>query len=166
MQEKESLYDLDQQLERAVAWVKFAEAKNGVALGLLGSAFVAFCNKDAWNSGLSGMFLIIVLAIQLLLLISSFVPRFSSPFLRKREVSDVNFHYYGDIAHVSLFEFRKRLVAAYQGFDENARHFKDVTHQIHINCEIAMVKFILFKITCFLTVLSGILFILNRWGIL
>lgn len=165
MQEKECLYDLDKQLERAVAWVKFAEAKNGVALGALGAAFVTFCSKDVWSSSLSGKFLIILLTIQMLLLISSFVPRFSSPFLRKKNVEDVNFHYYGDIAYVSLFEYRERLVAAYQCFDKNSRHFKDVTQQIHVNCEIAMVKFILFKITCYLTILSGILFFLNRWGI-
>lgn len=165
MQENKCLYDLDEQLERAVAWVKFAEAKNGVALGLLGSAFVAFCNKDAWAGSLSGKFLVVVLAIQLLLLIISFVPRFSSPFLRKKNVKDVNFHYYGDIARVSLFEFRERLAAAYQDLDKDSRRFLDVTHQIHINCEIAMVKFLLFKHTCYLTFLAGIFFFLNRWGI-
>ena len=166
MQENNCLYDLDEQLERAVAWVKFAETKNGAAIGLLGAAFVSFCNRNVWCTSLSGKILIILLTIQLLLLISSFVPRFSSPFLRKKNVKDMNFHYYGNIAEVSLYEYRERLATAYQELDKNSRHFKDVTQQIHINCEIAMVKFILFKITCYLTVLSGVLLFLNRWGIL
>ena len=166
MQENKCLYDLDGQLERAVAWVKFAEAKNGVAIGFIGTAFVSCCSKAVWTNSLSGKLLLAVLTIQLLLLIVSFVPRFSSPFLRKKNVKDVNFHYYGDIAEVSLFEYRERLTAAYQELDKDSRHFKDVTHQIHINCEIAMVKFIFFKYTCYLTFISGVLFFLNRWGIM
>lgn len=160
------LYDLDDQLERSVGWVKFAEAKNGVAIGFIGTAFVSCCSKAVWTNSLSGKLLLAVLTIQLLLLIISFVPRFSSPFLRKKNVKDVNFHYYGDIARVSLFEFRERLAAAYQDLDKDSRHFLDVTHQIHINCEIAMVKFLLFKYTCYLTLLAGIFFFLNRWGII
>lgn len=160
------LYDLDDQLERSVGWVKFAEAKNGVAIGFIGTAFVSCCSKAVWTNSLSGKLLLAVLTIQLLLLIISFVPRFSSPFLRKKNVKDVNFHYYGDIARVSLFEFRERLAAAYQDLDKDSRHFLDVTHQIHINCEIAMVKFLLFKYTCYLTLLAGIFFFLNCWGII
>lgn len=159
-------YNLDNQLERSVAWVKFAETKNGAAIGLLGAAFVSICNKEVWGSGLSGKLLVVLLAIQLLILICSFVPRFSSPLLRRKNVEDMNFHYYGDIAQVPLFEFRERLAAAYQDLDKNSRLFLDATHQIHVNCEIAMVKFLLFKCTCYLTLLSGIFFFLNRWGII
>ena len=156
-------YNLDHQLERSVGWVKFAEAKNGAAIGLIGTAFVSCCNKAVWVDSLSGKLLFAVLTIQLLLLICSFVPRFSSPWLRKKNVKDVNFHYYGDIAHVSLFEFRERLAVAYQDLEKDSRLFLDVTHQIHVNCEIAMVKFLLFKYTCYLMPLSGFFFFLNCW---
>jgi hypothetical protein len=166
MVKEKPLYDLDHQLERSVGWVKFAEAKNGVAIGFIGTAFVSCCSKPVWENSLSGKLLIVVLTIQLLLLISSFIPRFSSPLLRKKCVKDFNFHYYGNIAQVSLFEFRERIVAAYQDLEKNSKYFLDVTHQIHVNCEIAMVKFILFKYTCYLTLLSGIFFFMNRWGII
>lgn len=165
MPETSRSYNLDHQLERAVGWVKYAEAKNAVAIGLIGSAFVYCCNKDCWDGSWSGKALIISLTIQLLLLICSFIPRFSSPILRKKNLTSINFHYYGEISLVSLFEYREKLAAAYPELNKCSRYFQDVTHQIHVNCEIAMVKFILFKYTGYLTIISGIFFVINKWSV-
>lgn len=157
----ENKYDLDDQLERSVEWVKFAEAKNAVAIGLLGAAFVEVCKVETWNS-ISGKILIISMGIQIILLIASFIPRFSYPFNLKKEKGELNFHYFGDIASVPLYEFQNKLKDAYSELDNSPKHFKDTTHQIHINCEIAMTKFIFFKWTCYLMIVTGIAFALNR----
>lgn len=160
MDEINSIYDLDRQLERSVEWVKFAETKNAVAVGLIGAAFIETCRPCVLES-VCGIVLIISLAIQLALLICSFIPRFSSPLCFKHNKDELNFHYYGDISCVSLDEYRTKLKKAYSDLEENSKYFKDVTHQIHINCEIAMAKFNFFKWVCFLMVVSGTAFILR-----
>ena len=154
------LYDLDEQLERSVEWVKYAETKNAVAIGLLGAAFIDICKPDIWTT-VCGKILILISAFQLFLLICSFIPRFSSPLCFKRNGVKLNFHYFGDISRVSLDEYRTKLKAAYPDLDESSKYFEDVTHQIHINCEIAMVKFKIFTLVCYLMFASGISFILH-----
>lgn len=155
-------YNLDEQLERSVEWVKYAETKNAVAIGLIGAAFVEICNSDKWNT-VCGRILVATLAIQLLFLVFSFIPRFSSPLIIKKKKDELNFHYYGDVSSVSLFEYQTKLKNAYPMLDETSKYFKDVTHQIHINCEIAMIKFWFFKWVCFLTLVSGVSYILNAF---
>lgn len=156
----ENFYNLDHQLERSVEWVKYAETKNAVALGLLGAAFIDVCKMEIWAS-LCGKVLIITLGIQLILLVCSFIPRFSSPLCLKQNKAELNFHYYGDISSVSLDEFRSKLKESYPELEHASKHFKDVTHQIHINCEIAMAKFKFFKGVCYLMFVSGLSFILK-----
>ena len=160
MDEKNSIYNLDNQLERSVEWVKYAEAKNAIAIGLLGAAFIDVCKIETWSS-VCGKILIISLSIQLILLVCSFIPRFSSPLCLKRNQLTLNFHYYGDISKVSLDEYRSKLKEAYPDLEHTSNHFKDVTHQIHINCEIAMAKFRFFKGVCYLMFVSGLSFILE-----
>lgn len=157
----ENKYDLDNQLERSVEWVKFAEAKNAVAIGLLGAAFVEVCTKDIFVSW-SGKILIISLGIQIFLSVASFIPRFAHPIKLKKEKPELNFHYFGDISSVTLCEFQTKLKAAYPDLDETSKSFKDTTHQIHINCEIAMTTFLFFKWTCYLMFVSGVAFVINR----
>ena len=156
----EALYNLDDQLERSVEWVKYAETKNAIAIGLLGAAFIDACKIETWAS-VCGKILIISLAIQLVLLVCSFIPRFSSPICLKRNQAEINFHYYGDISKVSIDEYRSKLKDAYPELVNTSKHFKDVTHQIHINCEIAMAKFKFFKGVCYLMFVSGLSFILK-----
>lgn len=160
MDENNSIYNLDNQLERSVEWVKYAETKNAIAIGLLGAAFIEVCKIETWAS-VCGKILIISLAIQLVLLVCSFIPRFSSPLCLKRNQAEMNFHYYGDISKVSLDEYRSKLKDAYPELVNTSKHFKDVTHQIHINCEIAMAKFKFFKGVCYLMFVSGLSFILK-----
>lgn len=160
MDENNSIYNLDNQLERSVEWVKYAETKNAIAIGLLGAAFIDVCKIETWAS-VCGKILIISLAIQLVLLVCSFIPRFSSPLCLKRNLAEMNFHYYGDISKVSLDEFRSKLKEAYPELANTSKHFKDVTHQIHINCEIAMAKFKFFKCVCYLMFVSGLSFVLK-----
>ena len=160
MDDNTTVYDLDRQLERSVEWVKFAETKNAVAIGLLGAAFVETCKPCVLTSA-CGVVLVVSLALQLILLICSFIPRFSSPLCLKRNKAELNFHYYGDISSVSLDEFRAKLKKVYPDLDETSKYFNDVTHQIHINCEIAMAKFNFFKWVCRLMFVSGLSFILK-----
>lgn len=160
MSETKHLYNLDEQLERSVEWVKYAETKNAVAIGLLGAAFIDACNPNMWVT-VCGKILIIFSAIQLVLLICSFIPRFSSPLCFKRNCVKLNFHYFGDISRVSLDEYRAKLKATYSELDDRSKYFEDVTRQIHINCEIAMAKFKIFKIVCGLMFVSGLSFVLH-----
>ena len=160
MSETKHLYDLDEQLKRSVEWVKYAETKNAIAIGLLGAAFIDVCNPNMWAT-VCGKILIIFSVIQLVLLICSFIPRFSSPLCFKRNCVKLNFHYFGDISRVSLDEYRSKLKATYPKLDESSKYFEDITHQIHINCEIAMVKFKIFMFVCYLMFVSGMSFILH-----
>ena len=64
MSDAKHLYDLDEQLERSVEWVKYAETKNAVAIGLLGAAFIGACNPDMWAT-VCGKILVVFSAIQL-----------------------------------------------------------------------------------------------------
>ncbi len=158
-------YNLDNQLERSVEWVKYAETKNAIAIGLLGAAFIDICKIETWAS-VCGKILIFSLAIQLILLVCSFIPRFSSPLCLKRNKTEMNFHYYGDISSVSLDEYRSKLKEAYPELAHTSKYFKDVTHQVHINCEIAMAKFKFFKIVCYLMFVSGLSFVLKSLFVL
>jgi hypothetical protein len=108
MDDNATVYDLDRQLERSVEWVKFAETKNAVAVGLLGAAFVETCKPCVLTSACE-VVLVVSLALQLILLICSFIPRFSSPLCLKHNKAELNFHYYGDISSVFLDEFRTKL---------------------------------------------------------
>lgn len=170
MDEAKSKYDIDAQLERCVEWVKFAEAKNGIAFTLLGALLVELFDKDAWKFGLVGIALIISVIVLLVLLLLTFIPRMSPVIKGTTEEepenaedamkilnTPVNLNFYGDICKVPLWAYRKKVIQSYPEYGETSKHFLDVTHQIWINCKIAVIKFKWFKRVCFCMTIPFIL---------
>lgn len=75
MQNKDSVYDLDNQLERTVEWLKYAEAKNGVLLTLVSALLVAFFQQDVLAvESFLGRCVCISLIIEIFYLLLSFSP--------------------------------------------------------------------------------------------
>ena len=148
MSQNENQYKLDLQLQRSVEWVKFAEAKNGVALTLVSGMLLWTLKTSVELCHYFRPTLIIILIILIALLIYSFIPRLKWRFKKKKIDHEPNLHYFGDIANISLDEFRQKLAENYEGFECESKYFKDITSQIKINCEISLLKFSIFKIVC------------------
>lgn len=166
---KETEYNLDDQLERSVEWVKFAEAKNGVAFTLLGALLVELFDKEIWQMGMSGGLLLVIIVVQLMMLIYTFVPRMDPVMEGAAEApkdenevyealkKDVNLNFFGDLCKNPLWVYRKHVVKNYPEYEENSKHFLDVTNQIWINSKIAVIKLDWFKRVCKSMVFSFIL---------
>lgn len=86
MSDKDNKYDLDDQLERTVEWLKYAEAKNGVLLTLVSALLVAFFQQDVLSvKSIWGKCVCISLLIEIFYLLLSFSPilSVSKPFKYK-----------------------------------------------------------------------------------
>jgi hypothetical protein len=175
-------YDLDEQLERTVEWVKYAETKNGVLLTLVSALLVAFFQQDVlpvwsfWSNCVC-----VTLLIEILYLLSSFSPilKISSKckcmkkmkkkiyvwgrrhaLIKPRSRTVINLHYYGSIANVSIELYRFYVKKYYSDCCSNEKHFLDVTNQIKINSDIAIKKFKCFQRTVRLSFATFVLLIL------
>lgn len=164
-----SKYNIDDQLERSVEWVKFAEAKNGVAFTLLGALLVELFDKEIWKMGASGSLLLMLILAQLAVLVYTFIPRMD-PIMKgvseepknENEVfealkKDINLNFYGNLCNYPLWVFRKHVIKFYPEYSEDSKHFLDVTNQIWVNSKIAVIKLKWFKRVCYSMVLSFVL---------
>lgn len=75
MPDKCMVYDLDNQLERTVEWLKYAETKNGVLLTLVSALLVAFFQQEVLSvDSFWGKCVCISLIIEIIYLLLSFSP--------------------------------------------------------------------------------------------
>jgi len=161
MIKNENQYKLDLQLQRSVEWVKFAEAKNGIALTLVSAVFFCILKNDFGIGHYFKTVLISILVALIGLLIYSFIPRLKWRFKRKKLEHKPNLHYFGDVANITLEEFKTQLIENYEGFECESRYFNDITCQIKINCEIALLKFLIFKIVCVILYIPLIIILIS-----
>lgn len=161
MSSHENLYNLDAQLERSVEWLKFAETKNAISLTIAsGLLFALLQQTKINNAGILLCAIHVVLILNIILLIYSFIPRLSWKLKHVSIIESPNLHYFGHISMLSLDDYRKLVVEHYSGYDINSKYFRDITDQIKINCDIAMYKFFIFKYSCMVFLTITILFII------
>ncbi len=146
--------------ERAIDWVKYAEAKNAALIALNGALIVGISFlKSSEGKALSSAFihlepiLLLILLLGCLSSLISFIPILSRLKIRKQDLPNPNLFYFGDIARISIDKFLTVAVSKYEWKIENKQQFKDLSTQIIINSEIAIRKFFLFKVAAYLDLL-------------
>jgi hypothetical protein len=157
----ESEYDLDAQLERSVAWVKFAEAKNALMITAVG-LFLTYLfepNRFGPNTNVELILMRISLFAIMLLSIKSFLPKLSKNVTYDTQRTEQsNLYFFGDIAKLSLGEYRSLLKEKFGADLGKKKSFVDETHQIKVNCDLAVCKFKTFTICCI--ILMAFIFLL------
>jgi Family of unknown function (DUF5706) len=161
-------------LQRAVEFLKFAEAKNG-ALLILSSAWVfAIINLECSDKSIPSCLktsLLVALVLSLcaaLLAMISFLPRLHLPaFLGGKRAGPhpKNLLYYGDICTVPIKTLEQDLRARYwpdEGYKPDYIH--DLVVQISVNSEITLRKMLLFRWGMGLIVVAGIVLLVPIAG--
>lgn len=171
------IFDIDNQLERTVEWVKYAETKNGILLTLLSALLFAFFQQDKIPiTTKSGILFSVTLFIEIIILVYSFVPILDTVTKNKRWLkykrkkyrekrrngnmeapkkwnpNSINLHYFGNMVHLSCEHFMYAIRVSYG--NQNNKYFIDVCNRIKVNSDIAYRKFQIFRIVgygCFVT---------------
>ena len=168
-------------------WLKFAEAKNGILIALLGTALFTLLDKSTSilflnNISISNntlvikfdinlfvslylVFLIIFLVIAISIMLISFLPQTKQVFkIKDIKNENDNSLFYGDIIKYTPEEYLEFIEPDRENF---SRSELDYAYQIVINSHIAYKKYKYFELAL-LAILSGILtvlgaFLVNRY---
>ncbi len=163
-------------LQRAIDFLKFAEAKNAALLALASAWSVAAINLECSDRKISGAFALgipVALLCALcagLLAMMSFLPQLHLPkFLGGRPAGPhpKNLLYFGDISTLSVKSLEHDLHSRYQpkegGFREEYIH--DLVVQISVNSTITMRKMRLFRSGIVLIFIAALSLLLSELGV-
>lgn len=145
---KSMKFDLNNELERSVNWVKYAETKNGVALTLtLGVLYAIVREKENLPLNWVTFFALEFLAFAFTTILLSFIPIGKNDCsLKGKDFKEKpNLFFWG---HIALIEENK-LCSEFrvQGLKvEDDAIFEDLVNQIRVNSCIAFKKFRMFTI--------------------
>jgi hypothetical protein len=155
-------------LQRALDFVKFAEAKNAALLALASGWVLAILNLYNGQKTIPSQFtltlkLALVMALgAALLAMFSFSPRLNLPtFLGGQRAGPHarNLLYFGDIRTLPIESSQEELHARYWPEDANKpfrdEYFNDLAVQIHVNSDIAVLKMRLFRVGLMLIALAA-----------
>jgi len=162
---------LNGNLQRAIDFLKFAEAKNAALLALSSAWIMAIvsllCNGKTIPDPLSKsiLFVLVLALISGILSMISFMPRLNLPtFLGGRRAGphSKNLLYYGDIASVPIKNLSKELYTRYYPDSNEYKedYFNDIAVQISVNSEITLRKMILFRWGLTFIMLSGLILLI------
>lgn len=173
MLEQDDAYEkiLVADLQRAIDFLKFAEAKNATLLALSSGWILATIGLECSGRALPGLFKSAVPATLILVLCTaivtaaSFFPKLKLPrFLGGKKAGPhlKNLLFFGDIANMTVKAFAQEIRTRYypnkDGHSEEYLH--DLTVQINVNSAIALRKMTLFKWGVGLVMAAGVCLLL------
>ena len=153
-------------LQRAIDFLKFAEAKNAALLGLSSAWILATIGFECSGRALPGAFrfaipvaLILALAAAILTAVS-FFPKLKLPWFlggKKSGPHPRNLLFFGDIASMSAKTFEHEIHARYYPDKDQHRdeYLHDLSVQVHVNSSIALRKMNIFKWAIGLVIAAG-----------
>lgn len=167
------IYDkiLTANLQRAIDFLKYAEAKNGALLALASAWIVAIINLLSGNKVIPGWINISIRVTLILSLLAgilamlSFMPKLKLiAFLGGKRAGPhpKNLLYYGDIASLPIktltAELHNRYMPKAQGV--RAEYLQDLVVQLSVNSEITLRKMMFFRWGMALILIAGILLLI------
>ena len=153
-------------LQRAIDFLKFAEAKNAALLALSSAWVLASINLECGGRTLLGLFrlampvtLVLVLC-SAILTAASFFPKLKLPWFlggKKAGPHPKNLLFFGDIASMTTKVFEQEIrIRYYPDKDEHREEYlHDLTVQINVNSSIALRKMNVFKWSISLVIVAG-----------
>jgi uncharacterized membrane protein YeiB len=154
-------------------WLKFAEAKNAALLTFNGAIVFGLLRLMSSNQEIllslnkALYFSIFILSINMLILLSSFLPALNQskkqyPRFSNENSDKLNLLYYRDLSNLSTDAYLNLLKENYMINNELLnQHYKDLATQITTLSSIAMKKYKLFIICAYITLLSIVIIILE-----
>ena len=153
-------------LQRAIDFLKFAEAKNAALLALSSAWALASINLECGGRTLLGLLRLAVPATLVLVLCAailtaaSFFPKLKLPWFlggRKAGPHPENLLFFGDIAGMTLKTFEQEIRSRYYPAKDEHRqeYLHDLAVQIQVNSVITLRKMTLFKWAVGLVIAAG-----------
>jgi hypothetical protein len=173
--EASAAYDkiLTTNLQRALDFLKFAEAKNAALLALASAWFLAIINLQCSGKPIpKGFDLSLQLALPMALLAAlvaliSFFPKLNLPHFfggKRAGPHSKNLLYFGDISTVPIKTLEQEFRTRYLPDDSRGyrdEYFNDLAVQISVNSEIALLKMRLFRCGLFLIGFAGLALLIS-----
>jgi hypothetical protein len=161
-------------LQRAIDFLRLAEAKNAVLLVLASGWAIAGINLEGNGRAMPGHFPFFVpLAVlfsfcAVVLAIWSFLPRLHLPsFLGGKRAGPhpLNLLYFGDIGALTVKSLEAEMRSRYypKEIAPRSEYTHDLTVQISVNSTIAMRKMLLFRVGIVFVLLAGASLLIPAW---
>ncbi|MCQ9207992.1 MAG: DUF5706 domain-containing protein [Omnitrophica bacterium] len=144
-------------------WLKFAEAKNAALLVFDTAILVGLVSIVSTNNGLHQYvqyylyFCMFFIVSSIILSLLSFIPKLKMPFLyqSQRHFSQDNVLFFGHIAKYGIKEYLELLYSQNNAkYDKKDLFQENLAGQIIINSRIALLKYKLFEIGVWLTIIG------------
>jgi len=153
-QEKKLQYILD----LVIQWLKFAEAKNGTLVALVGASLIGITRILSVSNFnvLIEIYLYIYLlfgSMSLLISLISFIPKIKIPaFIKKKDTKETkNLYFYG---HLKNYNIQSLLTNLFPNKDKFNRNHHNLAQQVIINSKITYNKYELFKVALILLIMG------------